>query len=97
MIAGAHDINTNQLFKWRRQYRKGELEVVSASKLLPVKVVPEPAPTKPVRGRPPKPKRLGVIHIDLGHARVRIETDAHVHPQASLLFLQDGLYSRSEG
>jgi transposase len=76
LIARAHDINTNQLFKWRRQYRKGELELASGSKLLPVKVVAEPAPVKPRRGRPPKSKRRGVIEIDFGHARIRIEGTA---------------------
>jgi transposase len=79
LIARAHNINSNQLFKWRRQYRKGELEV--QSKLLPVKVVSEPVEAKHARGRNRNanhPQRCGIIDIDLGHARVRIEGAADV-------------------
>jgi transposase len=79
LVARAHNINSNQLFKWRRQYRKGELEV-HQSKLLPVKVVSDPAGTTHARGRNPKanPQRTGIIDIDLGHARIRIEGAADV-------------------
>jgi len=80
LVARAHSINSNQLFKWRRQYRKGELEASQQSKLLPVKVVSEPVGAKHARGRKPNanPQRRGIIDIDLGHARVRIEGAADV-------------------
>ena len=38
LIARAHDVNTNQVFKWRRQYHKGELEIQPKATLLPVRV-----------------------------------------------------------
>jgi transposase len=80
LVARAHNINSNQLFKWRRQYRKGELEVPQQSKLLPVKVVSEPVGAKHARRRNPNsnPQRGGIIDIDLGHARIRIEGAADV-------------------
>lgn len=72
LVARTHDVNTNQLFKWRRQYAKGLLDVESPIRLLPVRVSQEVAvsPPTPAKG---KRKSAGVIDIDLGHARVRIE------------------------
>ena len=72
-VARAHDVNTNPVFKWRRQYRDGHLEI-APNALLPVKVCDTPprvVPTEMRRQR--KSRRTGVIDIDLGHARVRIE------------------------
>jgi len=38
-VARAHDINSNQLFHWRKLYREGKLKVEqSADKLVPVKL-----------------------------------------------------------
>jgi transposase-like protein len=38
-VARAHDVNANQVFKWRKQYREGRLDLdPSPSRLLPVKV-----------------------------------------------------------
>ena len=69
LVARAHDVNANQVFKWRRQYERGRLEVSSA--LLPVKITetvsPQPKLSKSKR------RKSGIIDIDLGHARVRIE------------------------
>lgn len=71
-IARAHDINANQVFTWRRLYREGRLEVPAGSKaLVPVKIIDTLQ-----RSRPPsqhKIPRTGIIDIDLGHARIRIE------------------------
>ena len=75
LIARAHGVNTNQVFKWRRQYDKGQLEIASKTTLLPVKIS-ESIPTKPIARKKPKPERRGIIDIDLGHARVRIEGSA---------------------
>ena len=72
LIARAHDVNTNQVFRWRRQYDKGELEITPKTTLLPVKVS-ETSSHKPVPAKKRKPERRGIIDIDLGHARVRIE------------------------
>jgi transposase-like protein len=42
-VARAHDVNTNQVFEWRRQYREGRLneETNPATALLPVKITAE--------------------------------------------------------
>jgi transposase len=72
VVARAHDVNANQVFQWRKQYREGRLEVEGPA-LLPVKVTESAAQ----KARPARQKcnlkRNGVIDIDLGHARVRIE------------------------
>ena len=75
LIARAHDVNTNQVFKWRRQYEQGRLEVSSSTALLPVKIS-ETIALAPASGRKQRSKRSGIIDIDLGHARVRIEGTA---------------------
>ena len=50
LIARAHDVNTNQVFKWRLQYQEGRLEVDKATALSPVKISdadPKLQPTSP--------------------------------------------------
>jgi transposase len=75
LVARAHDVNANQVFKWRKQYREGRLEGASNSNtLLPVKVSDSlPVGGPAVERRRVKTRRAGIIDIDLGHARVRIE------------------------
>ena len=78
LVARAHDVNANQLFKWRKLYREGRLDLKpasnSANKLLPVKICNSLQPASSTTAcRPPKVRRPGIIDIDLGHARVRIE------------------------
>ena len=77
VIARAYDVNTNQVFKWRKQYRDGRLEAPTSSTLLPV-TISDNTITKHQRVVRPaaKSKRSGIIDIDLGHARVRIEGTA---------------------
>ena len=71
-VARAHDVNTNQVFTWRRLYRQGQLEIGDASKaLVPVKITD--ALEKLPRVSHGKSVRTGIIDIDLGRARVRIE------------------------
>jgi transposase len=73
LVARAHNVNTNQVFKWRRQYEQGRLEVDAPTTLLPVRISDViPAVVKPAR-RKAKGRKAGIIDIDLGHARVRIE------------------------
>ena len=72
LVARAHDVNANQVFKWRRQYQAGRLEPSSAATLLPVKISERVSPQN-VRRRKSRQKSIGIIDIDLGHARVRIE------------------------
>ena len=74
LVARAHDVNTNQVFKWRKQYHQGRLEVEQrSSTLLPVKISDVIPTSRPATRRKSRPKRPGIIDIDLGHARVRIE------------------------
>jgi transposase len=76
LVARAHDVNTNQVFKWRKQYHRGRLEVEAPTTLLPVKISEAiPAPRAATRHKP-RVRTTGVIDIDLGHARVRIEGTA---------------------
>ena len=72
LIARTHDVNTNQVFKWRKQYQQGRLELTSAASLLPVKVSDRVSPQSTSR-RKSRQKYSGIIDIDLGHARVRVE------------------------
>jgi transposase len=71
-IARAYDINANQVFAWRKLYREGRLEIPAGTKaLVPVKIIETLE-----RSRPPsqsKITRSGIIDIEVGHARVRIE------------------------
>lgn len=74
VIARTHGVNANQVFQWRKLYSQGRLGATSASpQLLPVRMseVVEAAPV-PVR------VNIGVIHIELGRARIRIEGAADV-------------------
>jgi transposase len=76
-IARAHDVNANQLFKWRRLYQQGRLEAEpSSGTLLPVKISGIIQTDRPASRRKTRPRRTGIIDIDLGHARVRIEGTA---------------------
>ena len=72
LVARSHDVNTNQVFKWRKQYQQGRLELTSEATLLPVKVSDRVAPQYVPR-RKSRQKHFGIIDIDLGHARVRVE------------------------
>jgi transposase len=72
LVARAHDVNANQVFKWRKQYQQGRLELSSAATLLPVKVTDRVSPQYVAR-RKSRQRNTGIIDIDLGHARVRVE------------------------
>ena len=75
LVARAHDVNANQVFKWRKQYHEGQLDVApTASTLVPVKISDSVPMGGSADARPRgKTRRYGIIDIDLGHARVRIE------------------------
>ena len=76
LVARANGVNANQVFKWRTQYRKGRLNVDPLTTLVPVKVSDAMQPVQPASGRKSIPRKSGIIDIDLGHARVRIEGSA---------------------
>ena len=64
IVARRHDVNSNQLFRWRRQLLPKA--AVESGALLPVAVVPD-------GGRPSRPDREGVIEIGFAcGARVRL-------------------------
>ncbi len=74
-VARAHGVNANQVFQWRRQYRRGLLRVGNAEavSLLPVcvtdAVVSEPGRSSgEQRGR----TALGMIQVELPKGQVRI-------------------------
>ena len=75
LVARAHGVNANQVFKWRRQYRQGRLEVTSTAALLPVRVTAAASPQAKLSLKNRK-RKSGIIAIDLGHARMRIEGSA---------------------
>jgi transposase len=77
-VARAHDVNTNQVFQWRRQYREGRLDEAANKEtaLVPVKLTGAVKKSLVAVGRQAKPgasPASGSIDIDLGHARLRIE------------------------
>src|SRR4029077_18511639 len=76
--AGAHGINANQVFGWRRLYVAGRLgEGKAAMKLLPVRVSESLPVPLPVHGSADlKKAHPGTIHIELRQAQVRIEGSA---------------------
>jgi transposase len=75
VIARAHGVNANQVFNWRKLYHAGRLnDKVHATELLPVRISENSSPEYPNVGRPTiAPVVLGMIHIELGQARIRVE------------------------
>jgi transposase len=69
VIARRHGVNANQVFHWRKLYREGRLETKPASEqLLPVRIA------EVVSGEHAPPRLYaGVIMVELGRARIRIE------------------------
>ena len=76
LVARAHDVNANQLFKWRRLYQQGRLGEDAPARLLSVQVTDAVPVVELGTHRKSKGKKSGIIDIDLGHARVRIEGTA---------------------
>ena len=67
IVARRHDVNTNQLFKWRRELLpKAVPVVVEASAMVPVEIVAErPRPRR-------RADRKGIIEIEFSGARVSL-------------------------
>jgi transposase len=64
IVARRHDVNSNQLFRWRRQLLPKA--VVASGAMVPVAVAPDD-------GRPRRTDREGVIEVAFGcGARVRL-------------------------
>lgn len=75
LIAREHNVNTNQLFGWRKLYREGRLGNAPASdfKLLPVTITESSLAPSPQHRRDPGTACSGVIELEVGKARLRIE------------------------
>ena len=76
-VARAHDINANQVFYWRQQYREGRLDEPgdNPTGLVPVKISDALSKSLVAKHRLAKTAVStvpGVIEIELGQARVRI-------------------------
>jgi transposase len=68
VIARRHGVNANQVFQWRKLYRQGRLADEPVAQLVPVRLA------EVVGGdQPPAMLRSGVIVIELGRARIRVE------------------------
>ena len=70
VVARRYDVNTNQLFSWRKQYREGLLGLADPSgpALVPVRVAPEPGECAATLR-----DGAGLIEIELaGGYRVRV-------------------------
>lgn len=90
MVARQYDVNTNQVFTWRKLYAEAPAPV--APQLLPVVMTPEqPAALPPASPLPPVPT-ADVIEIELpGGYRVRIGSNIKA---ASLRVVLDALERR---
>lgn len=67
VVARRHDVNTNQVFKWRREVLPRQ-QREEDNELLPVEIVPD----LPARARRRRAERAGLIEIEFGSARVLI-------------------------
>lgn len=85
LVAREYDVNTNLVFRWRRQYQQGTFVPVNQSAtLLPVQVIE--ALTNASHATPSSPVPHSEIVIEFGKAKLRI-TGAP-DPQTMLLILQ---------
>ena len=75
-IALENGINTNVLFRWRREHLRASAsaqhEGTEQAVLLPVKLTATVTPTRQEAASPRSPLAAGVIEIDIGVARVRL-------------------------
>ena len=74
LVARAHGVNANQVFKWRRAFERGELVepgAAASTALLPVTLS---APCEPVAQEHAPTVSTGAIHIELpGRALISVE------------------------
>lgn len=87
-LAREHDLNTNLLFRWRREYRSGVLRAPVAVEpaLLPVSLTEEPAgplvempsPATRFGGVPITAAAANVIEVRIADAVIRVEGEVDV-------------------
>lgn len=87
-VARRHGLHPNQLFKWRRDARQGELVdgTLAAPSFVPVHMVADETmagnePPAPASTPAPAGRAGGLIEIDLGDGR-QIRVDRHVNEAA---------------
>lgn len=91
IIARRHGVNANQLFSWRRQYRRGVLELVNAppceeSALVPIAVAPIDAPQEQRGNVANEAQNAGRIDIEFsGGRRVTVWGQADLETLFSIL------------
>ena len=81
VTARRNGLSTSQLFTWRRLAREGRLGGDAAPMLVPVEITSTPAPASTLVAQPPPPSpareraKIGIIEIELGGCRVRVDRD----------------------
>jgi transposase len=69
VIARSHGVNANQVFHWRKLLREGRLDVKPPlAQLMPVRLV-----DAGYDSHGPAQKHTGVIQIEVGRTRIRLE------------------------
>ena len=79
LVARAHGLNANQVFKWRRAFERGELVDSSAActALLPVTVAASSEAERREPAGQQQPAASGSIHIEFpGRAMLTVESGA---------------------
>jgi transposase len=79
LVARAHGLNANQVFKWRRAFERGELvdSTVACTALLPVTVAASSEAETREPAEPQQSSVTGSIHIEfLGRATISVESGA---------------------
>jgi transposase len=81
LVARAHGVNANQVFKWRRMLKRGELNEPSATStaMLPVSLSGSREMTSELQEADAQtpPPLVGAIHIELpGRAMISVESGA---------------------
>lgn len=81
-LAREHGVNANQVFSWRKLYEAGQLvggKAAQGNELLPV-VMTTPAQQPEVDAAP-----AGIITLEIGRVRLRIEGQANAGTLAQVL------------
>lgn len=79
-VARRHGMAQSLLFTWRRQARQDRLGGEAMPALVPVEITSAPAPAstcapQPSSSPPAQRARAGIIEIELGGCRVRVDGD----------------------